>query len=52
MSVKDRKKRGPILAKWTPFFIITCTFIGAALGSFLSYFFKVNFRMKYLQVVW
>lgn len=40
MSVKDRKKWGVFLEKWTPFFIITCTFMGVALGSFLIYFFQ------------
>ncbi len=48
MSVKDRKKWGPILAKWTPFFIITCTFIGAVLGSFLGYFFQGEFPYEVL----
>ncbi len=48
MSVKDRKKRGEILAKWTPFFIITCTFIGVVLGSFLFYFIQDEFPYEVL----
>ncbi|MBO1004211.1 hypothetical protein [Pseudogracilibacillus auburnensis] len=48
MSVKDRKKWGTILAKWTPFFIITCTFMGAVLGSFLFYFFQGEFPYEVL----
>ncbi|RWR12599.1 hypothetical protein [Siminovitchia fortis] len=48
MSVKDRKKRRRILEKWTPFFIITCTFIGAVLGSFLFYFFQGEFPYEVL----
>lgn len=47
MSVKDRKKR-EILAKWTPFFIIICTFTGAALGSFLVYIFQGEFPYEVL----
>ncbi|KIO69487.1 hypothetical protein B4065_1420 [Caldibacillus thermoamylovorans] len=52
MSVKDRKKWETILTKWTPFFIIACGLIGIVLGSFLAYFFRVNFHMMYLPVVW
>ncbi|SHH00261.1 hypothetical protein [Virgibacillus chiguensis] len=48
MSVEDRKKWGKILAKWTPYFIITCTFIGALLGSFLAYFFQGEFPYEVL----
>ncbi|MFD1349974.1 hypothetical protein [Oceanobacillus caeni] len=48
MSVKDRKKWGRILEKWTPFFIITCTFIGAVLGSFLAYSFQGEFPYEVL----
>ena len=48
MSVKDRKKWGAFLEKWTPFFIITCTFIGAVLGSFLVYFFQGEFPYEIL----
>lgn len=48
MSVKDKKERGKILAKRTPFFIITCTFIGAVLGSFLVYFIQDEFPYEVL----
>ncbi|MFO1441950.1 hypothetical protein KDN24_01660 [Bacillus sp. Bva_UNVM-123] len=48
MSVKDRKKWERILAKWTPFFIITCTFIGAVLGSFLVYIYQGEFPYEVL----
>jgi uncharacterized membrane protein YfcA len=48
MSVKDREKWGKILEKWTPFFIITCTLIGAVLGSFLFYFFQGEFPYEVL----
>ena len=48
MSVKDRKKWGAFLEKWTPFFIITCTFIGAVLGSFLFYLFQGEFLYEVL----
>lgn len=48
MSVKDRKKWGRILEKWTPFFIIACTFIGAVLGSFLVYLFQGEFPYEVL----
>ncbi|MDQ0207401.1 hypothetical protein [Alkalicoccobacillus murimartini] len=43
MNVKDRKKLGAMLEKWMPFFIITCTLIGAVLGSFLYYLFQGEF---------
>ena len=48
MSVKDRKKWGKILEKWTPYFIITCTFIGAVLSSFLAYIFQGEFPYEVL----
>ncbi|MEI3605217.1 hypothetical protein SPD48_05890 [Pseudogracilibacillus sp. SE30717A] len=48
MSVKAEEKWGTILAKWTPFFIITCTFLGAVLGSFLIYFFQGEFPYEVL----
>jgi len=48
MSVKDRKKWETILTKWTPFFIIACTFIGAVLGSFLVYYFQGEFPYEVL----
>lgn len=37
-----------VLGKWIPFFIITCTFIGSALGSFLFYFFQGEFPYEVL----
>lgn len=48
MSVKDRKKRGKVLGKWAPYFIITCTFIGILLGSFLIYIFQGEFPYQVL----
>ena len=40
MIVNYRKKWKRLLEKWTPYYIIICTFIGAVLGSFLVYFFQ------------
>lgn len=34
---------GALLEKWTPFFIIVCTFTGAVLSSFLVYYFQGEF---------
>ncbi len=48
MSVKERDKWGAILAKWVPFFIITCTFLGIVLGSILVYFFQGEFPYEVL----
>lgn len=48
MSVKDRKEWRKTLEKWTPFFIIICTFIGAVLGSFLVYTFQGKFPYEVL----
>ena len=48
MNVKDRKKRADFLAKWTPYFIISCTLIGAALGSFIAYYFSGEFPYEVL----
>ncbi|GEM01150.1 hypothetical protein SAMN05421839_10870 [Halolactibacillus halophilus] len=48
MSMKDRKKWGPFLEKWVPFFNIFCTFMGALLGSFLIYFFQGEFPYEVL----
>ncbi|MDD3894826.1 MAG: hypothetical protein PHU36_07390, partial [Syntrophomonadaceae bacterium] len=48
MSVKDRKKRGTILEKWTPYFIITCILIGTVLGSFLVCIFQGEFPYEVL----
>jgi len=48
MNVKEREKLVRILEKWAPFFIIICTFIGAALGSFLVYFFQGEFPYEVL----
>lgn len=41
MNSKNRKK-------WTPFFTIACTLIGAILGSFLVYFLKGEFPYEVL----
>lgn len=49
MNSKDRKKWTKILEKWTPFFIIACTLIGAGLGSFLVYFFEGEFSYEVLS---
>ncbi|GGN61983.1 hypothetical protein [Oceanobacillus indicireducens] len=48
MNVKDRKKWGAFLEKWTPFFIIICTFMGAVLGSILIYFIQGEFPSEVL----
>ena len=48
MSVNDKKKQAKILTKWTPFFLITCIFIGAVLGSFLVYFIQDEFPYEVL----
>ncbi|WP_083413010.1 hypothetical protein [Bacillus massilinigeriensis] len=48
MDVNDRKKWGKILEKWTPFFIIACTFTGVALGSFLVYIYQGEFPYEVL----
>ena|SRR5699024_11004759 len=48
MNSEDRKRWTKILEKWTPFFIIACTLIGAGLGSFLVYFFKGEFPYEVL----
>ncbi|MBN6204999.1 hypothetical protein JYK21_00925 [Ralstonia pickettii] len=45
MSIMDRKKWGAFLEKWTPFFIIACTFMGG-LGSFLIYLFQGEFSYE------
>ncbi|MBA4538604.1 hypothetical protein H1Z61_16095 [Bacillus aquiflavi] len=48
MSIQERKSYGTILAKWSQFFIIICTFIGVILGSFLVYFFQGEFPYEVL----
>ncbi|WP_423188682.1 hypothetical protein ACO1PF_08800 [Alkalibacterium sp. f15] len=48
MIEKERKRREKILAKWVPFYIITCTFIGAVLGSLLIYFIQDEFPYEVL----
>jgi len=48
MSVKDRKQRAASLSKWTPYFLIACTFIGSVLGSFLVYLFQDEFPYEVL----
>ena len=37
MMAKDRKEWVRFLEKWTPYFMMICTLIGAALGSWLAY---------------
>lgn len=48
MSVKDRKRFEKLLAKWSPYFIISCTLLGAILGSFLVYYFQGTFPYEVL----
>lgn len=48
MNSTDRKKWTKTLEKWTPFFIIACTLMGAVLGSFLFYFFMGEFPYEVL----
>lgn len=48
MSVKDRKRFDKLLAKWTPYFIISSTLLGAILGSFLVYYFQGTFPYEVL----
>ncbi|WLR42759.1 hypothetical protein LC087_00475 [Bacillus carboniphilus] len=38
MREENRKNISKTIEKWTPFFIIACTFLGSILGSFLVYF--------------
>uniref|UniRef100_UPI00344F15F9 hypothetical protein n=1 Tax=Carnobacterium sp. TaxID=48221 RepID=UPI00344F15F9 len=49
MNVKDRKTFDKLLAKWTPYFIISCTLLGAILGSFLIYYFQGEFSYEVLS---
>lgn len=46
MSEKNRNQRVKVLEKWTPFYIIGCTFLGAILGSFLIYLFQGEFPIE------
>ncbi|SFK62360.1 hypothetical protein SAMN04488569_10599 [Marinilactibacillus piezotolerans] len=48
MNTKDKKTSNKRLAKWGPYFIISCTLIGAILGSFLVYYFKGEFPYEVL----
>lgn len=48
MNVKDKKLSSKTLVKWSPYFIISCTLIGAVLGSFLVYYFKGEFPYEVL----
>lgn len=48
MNVNERKKWGDFLAKWNPYFIISCTLVGAVLGSFLTYYFSGEFPYEVL----
>lgn len=38
MKAEKRRKVTKQLEKWTPYFIILCTFVGALLGSLIYYF--------------
>lgn len=48
MNEKNKEKWGNILTKWTPYFIIACTFLGALLSSFLIYYFQGEFPYEIL----
>lgn len=48
MNKKDREKWGNILTKWTPYFIIVCTFLGALLGSIIIYYVHDEFPYEVL----
>lgn len=48
MNEKNKEKWGNILTKWTPYFIIACTFLGALLSSFLIYYFQSEFPYEIL----
>ena len=46
MNAKDREKWSKKFEKWMTFFIITCTFIGAVLGTILLYIFQGELRYE------
>ncbi|WP_051932732.1 hypothetical protein [Carnobacterium inhibens] len=48
MSVNDREVNVQKLTKWVPYFIISCTFVGAVFGSFLVYYFQGEFPYEVL----
>lgn len=48
MSKKDREIFDKRIAKWVPYYLITCTFLGAFLGSFLIYYFQGEFPYEVL----
>ncbi|WP_034551844.1 hypothetical protein [Carnobacterium funditum] len=48
MNVKDKQTGNKRLTKWSPYFSISCTLIGAVLGSFLVYYFKGEFPYEVL----
>ena len=48
MSIKDREVSVQQLTKWVPYYLITCTFLGAVLGSFLIYYFQGEFPYEVL----
>ncbi|MUV37835.1 hypothetical protein JNUCC1_01641 [Lentibacillus sp. JNUCC-1] len=43
MNTHDRKTLSKKLEKWSQYFVIICTLIGTALGSFLVYLFQGEF---------
>lgn len=49
MSLKDRKSVDKLITKWSTYFIISCTLIGAILGSFLIYYFQGEFPYEVLN---
>ena len=49
MSIKDREVSVQQLTKWVPYYLITCTFLGAVLGSFLIYYFQGEFPYEVLN---
>lgn len=49
MSLKDRKSVDKLITKWSTYFIISSTLIGAILGSFLIYYFQGEFPYEVLN---
>lgn len=43
MNVNKNNKRKRFSAKWTPYIIISCGFLGTVLGSYLVYYFQGEF---------
>ncbi|MGM8366381.1 hypothetical protein ACLIBG_13010 [Virgibacillus sp. W0181] len=48
MNSKDKKAWGKALEKWTPYFVIIGTLIGAGLGALLVYLFQGEFPYEVL----